>query len=107
MNLMMSLRPTLSIPFLFALAIALAPSAAESQNSAARIGLLGPDEEPRFSEIASGLKRGLQEQGYRENMVHLVEGRVRRGDEGGARAAVQALAAQRVWWRALPVPAGT
>jgi ABC-type uncharacterized transport system substrate-binding protein len=73
-----------------------APLAGEAQNPTTRIGLLGPAEEPRFSEVASGLKRGLLEQGYPEDMIHVVEGRSRRGDEAGARATVQALAAQRV-----------
>ena len=51
------------------------PLAAEAQSPAARIGLLGPGEEPRFSEIASGLKQGLREQGYRQDTTHIVEGR--------------------------------
>ena len=90
------MRPTVVIPFLLALAIVLAPRAAESQSPAARIGLVGPAEEPRFSEIASGLKQGLREQGYREDTIHVAEGRARRGDDAGARATVQALAGQRV-----------
>jgi ABC-type uncharacterized transport system substrate-binding protein len=73
-----------------------APRVTESQSPAVRVGLLGPAEEPRFSEIASGLKQGLQEEGYREDAVHVVEGRTRRGDEAGARATVQVLAGQGV-----------
>jgi putative ABC transport system substrate-binding protein len=73
-----------------------APLAAEVQSPVARIGLLGPAEEPRFSEIASGLKQGLREQGYRDDTFHVVEGRTRRGDEAGARATVQTLAGQGV-----------
>ena len=47
-----------------------APLAAEAQQPGKkRIGLLGPGEEPRFSEIASGLKQGLREQGYRRDPV--------------------------------------
>lgn len=91
----MSMWPTVVIPLLFALAIVLAPRA-ESQSPAARIGLLGPAEEPRFSEIASGLKQGLREQGYRDDTIRVIEGRTRREDEAGARATVQALAGQRV-----------
>jgi putative ABC transport system substrate-binding protein len=72
------------------------PLAGEPQSPPARIGLLGPAEEPRFSEIASGLKQGLREQGYREDTIHVVEGRTQRGDEAHVRATVQALAAQRV-----------
>jgi len=63
-----------------------APLAAKAQSPAARIGLLGPAEEPRFSEITSGLKQGIREQGYRDNTIHVVEGRTQRGDEAGARA---------------------
>ena len=92
----MSMRPPAVIRVFLALAIVLAPCAAESQSPGARVGLLGPAEEPRFSEIASGLKQGLREQGYREDAIHVVEGRARRGDEAGARATVQALAGQRV-----------
>lgn len=85
-----------AISLLFALAIVLAPPAARSQSPAARIGLLGPAEEPRFSEIAAGLKHGLLEQGYRADTIEIVEGRTRRGDDAAARATVQALAGQRV-----------
>jgi ABC-type uncharacterized transport system substrate-binding protein len=78
------------------LAVVLAPFAAESQGPAARIGLLAPAEEPRFSQIASGLKQGLREQGYREDTIHVVEGRTQRGDQAGVQATVQRLAEQRV-----------
>ena len=69
-----------------ALSLLATPLAAEAQSLAARIGLLAPAEEPRFSEIASGLKQGLREQGYRDDTIHVVEGRTRRGDEAGAGA---------------------
>jgi putative ABC transport system substrate-binding protein len=69
---------------------------AEAQGQAVRIGLLGPSEEPRFSEVASGLRQGLREQGYEEGVLHVVEGRVQRGDEAGVRATVQGLLRQRV-----------
>jgi putative ABC transport system substrate-binding protein len=74
----------------------LAPGAAGSPGAAARLGLLGPDEEPRFSEIAAGLRQGLQEQGYREDAVRIVEGRAPRGDATGARAAIASLVGQQV-----------
>lgn len=90
------MRATEIIRVLLALAILLAPAGAGSQSPAARIGLLGPAEEPRFSEIASGLRQGLREQGYRDDAVHLVEGRAPRGDETGARATVKTLARQQV-----------
>ena len=75
----MARLPTVVMSVLLALAIALAPSAAASQNVSARIGLLGPTDEPRFSEIASGLKQGLREQGYRDDTIHIVAGRTWRG----------------------------
>jgi putative ABC transport system substrate-binding protein len=92
----MAIRRSVVIPLLFVLAILVTPRVAESQSPAPRIGLLGPADGPRFSEIALGLKRGLREQGYREDTIHIVEGRTRRADEADARATVQALVGQRV-----------
>ena len=72
-----------------------APPGAEAQSPAARVGLLGPAEEPRFSEIASGLKQGLREQGYREDTIQVVEGRAD-VEMRQVWATVQALARQHV-----------
>lgn len=47
-------------------------------------------------EYSKGLKQGLQDQGYREDTIRVVEGRTRRGDEGAARGTVRALVSQRV-----------
>jgi len=60
----------------------------------ARVGLLGPDEQPRFSEIAGGLRQGLREQGYGEGKVEIVEIRTARGEDA-SRAAVAKLNDQR------------
>jgi putative tryptophan/tyrosine transport system substrate-binding protein len=76
--------------------VSAAPLGAEAQSPPVRIGLLGPAEEPRFSEIVSGLKQGLREQGYREETIHIVEGRTQRGVEPEARTTVDALARERV-----------
>jgi putative ABC transport system substrate-binding protein len=92
----MAMRRSAVISLLFALAILVAPRVAESQSPAPRIGLFGPADEPRFSQIALGLKRGLREHGYLEDTIHVVEGRTRRADEAGARATVEALVGQRV-----------
>jgi putative ABC transport system substrate-binding protein len=78
-----------------AIAFALGPCAADAQSPIARIGLLGPDEEPRFSHIAAGLKQGLLDHGYRDDSFHVVERRTPRGDDAGARVAVRALVEQR------------
>ena|SRR6266508_378865 len=85
----------IGLAVILAFGLILAPLA-EAQSTVARIGLLGPAEEPRFSEIASGLKQGLREQGYPEDTIHVVEGRTKREDSAGTRATVQALAGQRV-----------
>jgi putative ABC transport system substrate-binding protein len=80
---------------LFAAALACTPGAAVSQNPAPRVGVLGPDEQPRFSEIVSGLKHGLREQGYAPGAVDIVEARTSRGDDASARDAVERLTEQR------------
>lgn len=67
-----------------------------AQGAAARVGVLGPDEQPRFSDIAGGLKQGLREQGYLDGKVEIVEIRVARGDEASARTTVAKLGAQRL-----------
>jgi putative ABC transport system substrate-binding protein len=84
------------LPAILVATITLAPHTAVAQSPAARIGLLGPAEEPRFSSVSAGLKQGLRDLGYRENTFQVVEGRTQRGDEAGAKATVHALAAQRV-----------
>lgn len=68
---------------------------AGAQVQPARIGVLGPAEEPRFSELATGLKQGLRDHGYSEKAVEFLEGRVKRGDQAGARAVVEGLIRQR------------
>jgi putative ABC transport system substrate-binding protein len=60
----------------------------------ARVGILGPEEEPRFSEIAGGLKEGLRDHGYSGESLQIAEGRVPRGDRAAARAATEKLVRQ-------------
>ncbi|HUG79282.1 MAG TPA: ABC transporter substrate-binding protein [Burkholderiales bacterium] len=85
-------RPAAIVAIL--LAALAAPNAVRSQDAAARVGVLGPDEEPRFSETVSGLRRGLEEQGYGAERVRVLEGRAQRGNEAAARAVARALADQ-------------
>lgn len=80
-----------ALVFLSALALP-----AWSQSGTARVGLLGPDEQPRYAEIAEGLRQGLREQGYAEGRVEIVESRVSRDNDAKARAAVANLADQRL-----------
>jgi putative ABC transport system substrate-binding protein len=86
-----------TIGLLVALILSLlgAPFAVDTQGRPVRIGVLGPAEEPRFSEVAGGLQQGLREQGYREHDVEILEGRVTREDRTGARAAVEGFIRQR------------
>jgi putative ABC transport system substrate-binding protein len=88
------MRTIVVLSLLFALAAAFTPATGETPT--ARVGLFGPDEQPRFSEIASGLKQRLREQGYPEGTVEIVEGRVPRGDDVSARATLETLAGQRL-----------
>jgi putative tryptophan/tyrosine transport system substrate-binding protein len=62
---------------------------AEAQIQPARIGILGPAEEPRFSEILGGLKQGLGDHGYSAAAMEILDGRVARGDQAGARTTVE------------------
>ncbi|HYE91163.1 MAG TPA: ABC transporter substrate-binding protein [Terriglobales bacterium] len=67
---------------------------ARAQPAPARVGFLAPDEEPRFTELATALAHGLRELGHAD--AQLVPGRVRRGDRGAARTAAEELTRQRV-----------
>jgi putative ABC transport system substrate-binding protein len=53
----------------------------EAQRRPARIGVLGAPEEPRFSEVVGGLKRGLRDLGHSEKAFEILEGRIERGKE--------------------------
>jgi putative ABC transport system substrate-binding protein len=61
--------------------------AVHAQEKARRVAILGPAEEPRFSEMVGGLRRGLRELGYSEPAF--IEGKVLRGDTSGVRARVE------------------
>jgi putative ABC transport system substrate-binding protein len=67
------------------LVIAAAASAARP-----RIVVVGPAEEPRFSEVVRGLSEGLAEQGRSLATFDVVETRVPRAEPAAAHAAVQA-----------------
>ena len=77
-------------------ALLAAPLTSEAQGPAPRIALIGPDEEPRYSEIAAGLRRGLRDLGYRDDAIRILEGRTARGKEADSRAKIQALAKEEV-----------
>lgn len=79
-------------PAILLCALLLAPGVVLAQ----RIAVLGPDEQPRFSDIVSGLKHGLRDQGYGEGTIEIVEARVARGDGGIAKGMIDRLDAQRI-----------
>ena len=62
-----------------------------AQVQPARIGIVGPNEEPRFSEIVGGLKQGLNDHGYSASSMEILEGRVPRGDRAAVRSTVDGL----------------
>jgi putative ABC transport system substrate-binding protein len=59
----------------------------------ASVAMLGPDEEPRFSDLARGLREGLS--GHGHGAIEVVETRVRRADRAAAVAGVADLAGRR------------
>ena len=71
-------------------------SLAPGQARGARIGVLGAPEEPRFSEIVTGLAQGLRDLGFTEQSIDIIEGRVPRGDSAGERAVVERMLQQRI-----------
>lgn len=83
-------RVVLFISILFSVGLA------DTQVSGSRIGILGAPEEPRFSEILTGLKRGLRDIGYSNKTIEIIEGRVPRGDNASERAVVEKMVQQRI-----------
>jgi putative ABC transport system substrate-binding protein len=85
---------TLGLLVTLALGLLVALRAANAQGQPMRIGVLGPAEEPRFSEVVDGLQQGLLAQRSGEQALEIMEARVTRGDQTGARAAVEGLIQQ-------------
>jgi putative ABC transport system substrate-binding protein len=69
-----------------AMAILAVSSLADSEGRPARVGILGPREEPRFSELSGALRQGLRDHGYSEQAIEILEAQVERGDRPGAQA---------------------
>lgn len=64
------------------------PRAVGARAAARRVAVLGPDEEPRFSQVVGGLRRGLRERGHADAALEIIEYKVARGDRSGAAASV-------------------
>jgi putative tryptophan/tyrosine transport system substrate-binding protein len=57
------------------------------------IGFIAPDEEPRYTNLVSGLRQGLHAAGVGPESAIIVEHRIRRGDSAGALRATESLRA--------------
>jgi len=75
-------------------AVCLAPAQQLAKES--RIGVLGAPEEPRFSEVVAGLRKGLGEAGYAPQALKILEVKVARKDESRAKSMVEGLLRERV-----------
>jgi putative ABC transport system substrate-binding protein len=82
--------------FLLTVGLIFGAAVAEAQGRSERIGMLGPLEEPRFSEVRDGLQQGLRDQGYAEQAIEILEARVARGDQEQVRTAVEGFLQQRI-----------
>jgi putative tryptophan/tyrosine transport system substrate-binding protein len=67
-----------------------------AQDNVKSIAIMGPSEEPRFSQVVGGLRRGLRDQGYADGALDIIERKVRRGDSAGATASVAQMMQQGV-----------
>jgi putative tryptophan/tyrosine transport system substrate-binding protein len=73
-----------------------AAAAAAREPEIAKLAILGPAEEPRFSQIAEGFRRGLRDHGYPDGSIDTVEQKIARGDQSAARRAVEEIVRRRV-----------
>ncbi|MBI2540523.1 MAG: ABC transporter substrate-binding protein [Deltaproteobacteria bacterium] len=69
---------------------------AQQPGTEARIGVVGAPEEPRFSEVVGGLKKGMGEIGYAPQSVQILEVKVARRDASRVKSIVEGLVRQRV-----------
>jgi len=82
--------------FITLLAAMACPFAARAQARAKRVAILGPAEQPRFSEVSGGLKRGLRERGFADADLDVIEFMVARGDQAATRSNVETALRQHV-----------
>jgi putative ABC transport system substrate-binding protein len=94
MNQKSAIRNSRSAILMIALLFALCFPAG-AQVRPARIGVLGAPEEPRFSEVVSGLKQGFRDLGYSEKVFEILETRVERGKEQNDHRVIEALAGKK------------
>jgi putative ABC transport system substrate-binding protein len=85
----------LALSFLSALLFALCFRAEAQQMKEFRITVIGAPEEPRFSEIVAGLKKGLGELGYAGPSLLISETKIARAEEKNAKPLIEALLRQK------------
>jgi putative ABC transport system substrate-binding protein len=78
-----------------ALLYALCFSAQAQPGNELRIAVVGAPEEPRFSEVVAGLKKGLSELGYAPPLLVVHEAKIARAEEKTAKSVVQGLLRQK------------
>ena len=78
-----------------ALLAALSLPAQAQQPKEPRVAVIGAPEEPRFSQIVAGLKKGLEELGYATESLVIQEAKIARADEKNAKDIIERLRRQR------------
>jgi ABC-type uncharacterized transport system substrate-binding protein len=66
-------------------------SPADAQNKQVRIAVIGAPEEPRFSDMVLGLKKGLGELGYAPPSLVVYETKIARAEETNAKPLIESL----------------
>jgi len=92
-------KPIFDLRFLIsglcAMLFALSVPVEAQQAKERRIAVIGAPEEPRFSEVVAGLKKGLSELGYAPPSLVVQEIKIARADEKGAKSIVESSLRQR------------
>jgi putative tryptophan/tyrosine transport system substrate-binding protein len=78
-----------------ALLAALSFPAQAQQPKEPRVAVIGAPEEPRFSQIVAGLKKGLGELGYAPKSIVIHETKIARAEEKNAKAMIEGLLRQK------------
>ena len=87
---------TVFILTLSALLFALCPFAEAQKPKELRVAVIGAPEEPRFSEVVAGLKKGLGELGYAPPLLIVQETKIARAEEKTAKSVVEGLLRQKI-----------
>lgn len=84
-----------SILTLGAVVLAFCGSAEAQRGKELRVAVIGAPEEPRFTEVVGGLKKGLTERGYAPPLLVLQETKIARAEEKTAKSVVEGLLRQK------------